>query len=308
MEKIIVRRGDIFMAELPCNNINNSLLAGRHPVLVMSCQASNKFSDLVTIIPLTSTIRDNPSNVIIEGFGLKNKSCLLANQTQTINKNLLLSKICFISTQKMQEVERVLMEQLGIKNNWGDLKVYQVYEKSRMEIRLAKCQEDWDLLEKLTDKYIKSLYEMNYILDNNVNQELEWAYFYLSLVKKNANEFHEAYDIAQKALSLSTQRNSDYYYSMWLLGCICIELSGKFALEGVNAFEKCKDYYHEIGDKKYEIIAIFNKARLLKDILGMQECIQNYKNTKFKPTLCNFGDMDKDSVLESMERDLDNSL
>ena len=107
MEKLVVRRGDIFMADLPCNNnSNNSLLSGKHPVLAMSCQVSNKFSDLVTIIPLTSTIRDNPSNVIIEGFGLKNKSCLLANQTQTINKNLLLSKICFISTQKMEEVER----------------------------------------------------------------------------------------------------------------------------------------------------------------------------------------------------------
>ncbi len=307
MGKVVVRRSDIFEVQLKGGG---NLLHGKHPVLVLSCQVSNKFSDLIIVIPLTSTTGNNPSNILIgTECGLKHESTILTNQIQTISKNDILFKIGFVNIQKMQEIEKVLMEQLGIKNNWGDLKMSQVYEKARMEIRLAKCQENWNLLEELTNKYLKNLYKMNVIMQvPEINPEMGWIYFHLALVKKKNLKLNEAYLLTEKALTFSTQKNSDYYYSIWMMGSICMELGNDFALEGATYFQECINFYRKIGDVKYEICSIFNKAKIEKDILGMQNCIDIYRNTKCKPVLYYFGDMEKDEILEEMILDLKNIL
>ena len=308
MKKVIVRRADMFIAELPY--VNENLLYGKHPVLVLSCQVSNKFSDLINIIPLTSTFGNNPSNVLIGvECGLKHESTILTNQVQTISKSDISFKIGFVNLQKMEEVAKVLMEQLGIKNDGGQFKMCKVYEQSRNAIKLAKCQKDYNKMEKLSQDYMKNLYKIGSIMEGeDINSELQWANYYLALAKKNHGEITEAYSTIKTALGYSSEKNSEHYYNVWLLGSICMELGNDYVEEGIEAFDQCIEFYDMIGEKKYLTLSMFNKARITHDRKGMKECIKTYRSTKFIPMLYSIGDMDKDSVLEEMETELANIL
>ncbi|MBZ9635528.1 type II toxin-antitoxin system PemK/MazF family toxin [Clostridium sp. FP1] len=308
MGKLIVRRADIFMAELEGKG---DLLKGKHPILVISCQDNNKFSNLINIIPLTSTINTDSHNNVIIGMecGLLHESKLLSNQIQTINKNDILFKIGFINLEKMQEVQKVLLQQLGIKNSWGCLKMYQVYEQKRMEIRMAKCQEDYKLMEQLAEEYLKNLYEMVSITQSpEMDIELEWVNFHIALAKKKNGYIHEAYNVAKESLMFSKTKNSDYAYTCWMIGSICMELTDKFIPEGIKMFEECIEFYDKIGEERYKILSIFNKAKMLKDIPEMQRCIETYKNTKFKIMLFNIGDTEKEEILITLKSELDSML
>lgn len=307
MEKIAVRRADIWIANLPYSD--GDLLKGKHPVLILSNHKANKSSNLVTIIPLTSTIGSSPSNVIIgTEFGLKNKSCLLTNQTQTISKDLLLFKVCFITTPKMDEAMQVLATHLGIKN-MGVLEMLKIYEEKKNHIRAAKCQENYELMEQLAEKYLKGIYEMGYVnKGEDIMEELEWCHYNLALAKHKNGKTIEAYHTAKKALTFKARAETDLTYTRWLVGSICMEMGNDFILEGCEMFEKCIEFYKKIKEERYKILLQFNKAQLLKDVLSMRMYFENYKNTKFKPMLSNFGDMEKDSILEAMEMELSNIL
>jgi mRNA-degrading endonuclease toxin of MazEF toxin-antitoxin module len=307
VEKIAVRRADIWVAKLPYNT--GDLLQGEHPVLILSNHRSNKSSNFVTIIPLTSTIGSSPSNVIIgTEFGLKNKSCLLTNQTQTLSKDLLLFKVCFITTPKMDEAMHVLAIHLGIKN-MGVLEMFKIYEDKKNDIRSAKCQGNYELMERLTEKYLKDIYEMSYVnKGEDIMEELEWCYYNLALAKHKNGKTIEAYNTAKKALTFKARTETDLTYTRWLVGSTCMELGDDFVLEGSEMFEQCITFYDQIKEERYKILSQFNKAQLLKDVLAMKVCLENYKNNKFKPTLFSFGDMEKDSILEAMEMELSNIL
>jgi mRNA-degrading endonuclease toxin of MazEF toxin-antitoxin module len=298
-----IRRADIWMANLPYNA--GDLLQGKHPVLILSNHKSNKSSNLVTIIPLTSTIGSSPSNITIgTEFGLKNKSCLLTNQTQTISKELLLFKVCFITTPKMDEAMQVLAIHLGIKN-MGVLEMFKIYEEKKNHICAAKCNENYIEMEQLAEKYLKGIYEMSYVnKGEDIMEELEWCHYNLALAKHKNGKTIEAYNTAKKALTFKARTETDLTYTRWLVGSICMELGNDYVLEGCNMFEQCITFYDQIKEERYKILSQFNKAKILKDVSAMKTCLENYKNNKFKPTLFSFGDMEKDSILEAMEMEL----
>ena len=307
MAKIVVRRSDIFMAELKGEG---SLLQGKHPVLVLSSQVNNKFSELINIVPLTSTTSNNPSNILIgTECGLKHESTILANQILTISKSDILFKIGFINLQKMEEVSKVLMNQLGIKNNGGQFAMCKVYTEKRNEIKIAKCQEDFNKMEQLAQEYMKNLYKIGCVIEGeDINSELMWTNYYLALAKKNHGEILKAYNLSKIAISYSSEKNSEYFYNIWLLGSICSLRGSEFKEEGIEAFDQCIEFYDMIGEKKYLTLSIFNKARITHNISQMEACIKTYKNTKFIPMLYSIGDMAKEEVLLEMEKELANIL
>ena len=54
--KLTVRRSDIFMTELKGSC---EMLQGLHPVLVLNCKKSMDNSNLISIAPITSKIKNN---------------------------------------------------------------------------------------------------------------------------------------------------------------------------------------------------------------------------------------------------------
>lgn len=83
-------RGDIFFVNLKSSE-DKHVQKGRRPVIIVSSNVNNKQSPTVNIIPLTASIKkiDQPTHVVIMGYGLPLKSMTLSEQIITIDKTRL---------------------------------------------------------------------------------------------------------------------------------------------------------------------------------------------------------------------------
>lgn len=90
-------------------------LQGRHPGLVISNDEQNKFSPLITILPLTSQVdKIYPFQVFSE---LKGKSgIILVDQIRTIDRKRFGDKLGKLSFEMMERVERALHITLALKS------------------------------------------------------------------------------------------------------------------------------------------------------------------------------------------------
>lgn len=107
MNNIVVKRGDIFWAEL--EKRSGSIQSGVRPVVIFQNEAGNKFSPTVIVAPLTSrqSKKKLPTHVTIsEKCGVPSDSVALMEQITTINKTQLMSKI--------GECDEVAMKRLNV--------------------------------------------------------------------------------------------------------------------------------------------------------------------------------------------------
>ena len=90
-------------------------LQGRHPGLVISNDEQNKFSPLITILPLTSQVdKIYPFQVFSE---IKGRSgVILVDQIRTIDKKRFDSKLGEVDMEMMEQIERALHLTLALKN------------------------------------------------------------------------------------------------------------------------------------------------------------------------------------------------
>ena len=97
--QINCKTGDIYMADLDVNG-EGSLQTGRRPVLIISNDMANKYSPVITVIPMTSRMgkKKLPTHVYIKDCGLRKPSIALAEQITSISKSKLLNKMGSIKT------------------------------------------------------------------------------------------------------------------------------------------------------------------------------------------------------------------
>ncbi len=90
-------------------------LQGRHPALVISNDEQNKFSPLITILPLTSQVdKIYPFQVFSE---IKGKTgIILVDQIRTIDRKRFASKLGELDFEMMEKIERALHLTLSLKN------------------------------------------------------------------------------------------------------------------------------------------------------------------------------------------------
>ena len=90
-------------------------LQGRHPALVISNDEQNKFSPLITILPLTSQVdKIYPFQVFSE---IKGKTgIILVDQIRTIDRKRFDSKLGELDFEMMEKIERALHLTLSLKN------------------------------------------------------------------------------------------------------------------------------------------------------------------------------------------------
>jgi len=114
-EKInkLIQRGEVYWVSLPIDNKRE--LQGKHPAVVISNNEQNKFSPLITILPLTSKIdKIYPFQV---ANNLKGKEgVILVDQIRTIDRKRLDDKIGELSLETMDKIEKALHLTLALKN------------------------------------------------------------------------------------------------------------------------------------------------------------------------------------------------
>lgn len=106
-------RGDIVIAEN--TYASGSIQHGARPYLIISNDNCNKFSSVVTAVPLTTKkIRNNLMthyNIKINGVD----NCVLCEQVTSINKYAIYDYICTLDEKSLSAIENKIKIQLGMK-------------------------------------------------------------------------------------------------------------------------------------------------------------------------------------------------
>lgn len=114
------RRGDIYYVNFG-DNKDTYKQSGIRPAMVISNNKANNNSPVVTVVPLTKRTWKKPylpTHVIIPdklGTGLDRASMVLAEQVETLDKNLLIRKIGSVTDPLiMEQITIALQIQIGV--------------------------------------------------------------------------------------------------------------------------------------------------------------------------------------------------
>lgn len=114
------RRGDIYYVDFGKND-NSYKQSGIRPAVVVSNNKANTNAPVVTVIPLTGKVwkkKHLPTHVLIPKqihTGLNRASMALAEQVETLDKNLLKDKIGEIANEEvMKRITVALQIQIGV--------------------------------------------------------------------------------------------------------------------------------------------------------------------------------------------------
>ena len=103
-----MRRGEVWWSQQPEP-------IGKRPVLLLSRDEAYNVRNAVTVAQLTTVIRNIPVEVMLgKKEGLPKECAANLDTITTIRKSLLAQKICKLSLEKMNEVDRALRFALGI--------------------------------------------------------------------------------------------------------------------------------------------------------------------------------------------------
>lgn len=110
-----LKKGDIVFVE--SNYICKAgIQGGSRPYLVVSNNTFNRFSPVITAVPLTTKIC-KPSPVhfkISQSDGVAKDSILLCEQLQTISKDDVKNVICTLSSSLLKEINHLIAFQLAL--------------------------------------------------------------------------------------------------------------------------------------------------------------------------------------------------
>ena len=110
-----IERGDLFWANLD-TTIGGEIQKIR-PVIVVSNNAINRYSQLVIVLPITTNLnRFSPSHVLLpkgEG-GLQQDSKVLTEQIRALDQQRLVNKIGTVSQQFLRLIEKAMLNSLDM--------------------------------------------------------------------------------------------------------------------------------------------------------------------------------------------------
>ena len=88
----------------------------RRPVLIITRTSALTFLSGITVAPLTTTIRDIPTEVVLtpEEDGVPSRCAVNLDNLQTVQRRGLRRRITSLSPQRMDEVNAALLFALGI--------------------------------------------------------------------------------------------------------------------------------------------------------------------------------------------------
>ena len=87
----------------------------RRPVLILTRDSAIGFLNALTVAPITTTVRDIPSEVFLTpADGLLSDCAANLDNIQTVPKHRLGSVISYLSPEKMEEVDQAIAFALGL--------------------------------------------------------------------------------------------------------------------------------------------------------------------------------------------------
>ena len=119
----IPKQYEIWFAELG-NHYGTSVQSGNRPVLILTNDVANRYSQTFTVIPLTSRMKklDLPTHIVLTEAHCEmlraerlEDSILLIEQITTIDQSALFGRLCRVtSVEKKQEIEHAVQRQFDM--------------------------------------------------------------------------------------------------------------------------------------------------------------------------------------------------
>lgn len=119
----IPKQYEIWFAELG-NHYGTCVQSGNRPVLILTNDIANRYSQTFTVIPLTSKMKklDLPTHIVLTEAHCEmlraerlEDSILLVEQITTIDQSALFGRLCrVISAEKKQEIEQAVARQFDM--------------------------------------------------------------------------------------------------------------------------------------------------------------------------------------------------
>lgn len=112
-----MKRGEVYLVRL--DPVEGSEQAGARPCVVVTRDAINQYSTVVTVSPFTDAAnlkRQYPSDVLVvapEG-GLTMDSCVLTAQTRAVSKRRMVRYLGSLSPETMSKVDAALQVTLAL--------------------------------------------------------------------------------------------------------------------------------------------------------------------------------------------------
>lgn len=106
-----IKRGDVYWCEFECSAGREQ--SGRRPVVIVSNDKCNEFSQTVTVIPLTTAVKKKlPTHAIVRA---SNKtSVALAEHIVTVDKSRICEYINSCSENEMDWIDKCIKIQIGV--------------------------------------------------------------------------------------------------------------------------------------------------------------------------------------------------
>lgn len=118
MNKVTVRRGDIYYADL--SPVIGSEQGGVRPVLIIQNDVGNKYSPTVIAAAITSRTGKSklPTHIEVyaDRYGLAKDSVILLEQIRTIDKRRLKEKMGHLDEDVMSEVNDAISVSFGLED------------------------------------------------------------------------------------------------------------------------------------------------------------------------------------------------
>lgn len=107
-------RGEVYFANIGNNDSNSKVLKDKHPVIIISNNAMNKYSPLVMVIPCTSKIdKLYPTEVLLDELPKPSKA--MCDHITLLDKTSLDNNIvATISAAHMVQIEKAILIALAI--------------------------------------------------------------------------------------------------------------------------------------------------------------------------------------------------
>lgn len=113
-----IKRGDIIIADL--GQHETSVQSGIRPCVVVSNNMANKYSSVITVVPLTSKIHKKeylPTHVFLNGYrntGLDRHSLALCEQITSVAYSDILKVAGRVCERKLAEIGHAVKVQCGL--------------------------------------------------------------------------------------------------------------------------------------------------------------------------------------------------
>lgn len=303
------RRFDMFYADLKELNVEN------HIVCIISNYKNNIKSEFVNCVLITSQLKNHPSHVDIEGFGLDKLSQIICENIITVNKKNLLFKIGNIDDIYTQlEIEKALLQQQQMSSNYINANIEDLENYLKKGVKtLDNKSKIYKLKVKICDLAVEKknqeaiivcdeLLELLNDLDLNNHNSYWYAHYHKSLMFSRLGQYTLAESSARESLkyvgSLREGLNNFYAYSMWTLAYALEQTEYQKAIE---IYENLNRYYKKIGKMNLRLDMLFNIARLQKNISKMDMLIKITETVDFTEFENN---KSKDELLKQMYLDL----